>query len=194
MAKRRRDLVWGVKDKTLAVVGTTFRPKQAKKGNEDLESWLLRQLSPRINFTIHEFERDGVRMVVLAVQSADSTPVRFGGEEFIRVGSYKKKLKDFPKKERQLWQILSSTPEDWSARTVEEATLADLDKDALAFARARYRQKHPQQAGEADAWDDTTFLNKAKVLIGGKVTRTALLLLGTPESTHFLSPAQPRVT
>lgn len=75
-------------------------------------------------------------------------------------------------------------------QVVEGATLADLDLDALVFARIQYRQKHPQQAAEIDVWDDATFLNKAKVCVGGKVTRAALLLLGSAESAHRLSPAQ----
>jgi hypothetical protein len=54
-------------------------------------------------------------------------------------------LKDFPEKERRLWQILSASPEDWSAQIVEGGTIADLDPGALAFARVQYRQKHPQQ-------------------------------------------------
>lgn len=187
-------LVWGIEDSTNAIVGTTFRPKSAKKGNENLESWLLHQLSPRIDFTIHEFERDGKPVILFAVQAANSTPVRFGAEAYIRVGSYKKKLKDFPEKERRLWQILSESIEDWSVHVVEGATLADFDPDAVAFARVQYRQKHPQQAADVNAWDDATFLNKAKVCVGGQVTRTGLLLLGKPESAHHLSPAQTQIT
>jgi ATP-dependent DNA helicase RecG len=193
-SKRTGYIVWGIEDGTHAVLGTTFRPRRTKKGNEDLESWLLHLLSPRIDFTIHEFERNGVPVVLFAVQAANATPVRFGGEAYIRAGSYKKKLKDFPEKERRLWQILSESPEDWSAQVVEGATLADLDPDALAFARLQYREKHSQQAAEIGAWDDATFLNKAKVCIGGKVTRTAVLLLGKPESGHRLSPAQAQIT
>jgi ATP-dependent DNA helicase RecG len=192
--KRTGYLVWGIDDGTHAVLGTKFRPKQAKKGNEHLESWLLHQLNPRIDFTIHEFQRNGAPVVLFTVQAANSTPVRFGGEAYIRVGSYKKKLKDFPEKERRLWQILSASPEDWSAQVIERATLADLDPDALAFARVQYQQKHPQQAAEIDGWDDATLLNKAKVCVGGRVTRTALLLLGKPESVHLLSPAQAQIT
>ena len=50
------------------------------------------------------------------------------------------------------------------------------------------------QIADADTWDDTTFLNKAKLCLNGKITRTALLLLGKPESTHHLSPSQARIT
>ena len=136
--KRAGYVVWGIEDGKHSVVGTSFRPKQAKKGNEDLESWLLHQLNPRIDFTFYEFEQSGTPVVLLAVQAANSTPVRFGGEAYIRIGSYKKKLKDFPEKERRLWRILSESAEDWSAQIVEDATPADLDPEAVAFARLQY--------------------------------------------------------
>ncbi|MFM2125952.1 MAG: hypothetical protein RL328_2403, partial [Acidobacteriota bacterium] len=192
--KRRGYLVWGIEDGTHRVVGTLFQPKRKKVGNEELENWLLQRLSPRIDFTIHELDRDRTHVVLFEIQAANSSPVGFSGQRFIRVGSYKKVLKDFPEKERQLWKVLSGSNEDWSAQTVDGATLADLDPEAIAFARRQYREKHPQQAKEIDEWEDPTFLNKSKVLLGGKVTRTALLLLGKPDSANFLSPAQARIS
>ncbi len=192
--KRTGYVVWGIEDGTRSVVGTSFQPKTAKKGNEELENWLLRLLEPRIDFSIHEFEVDGKPIVLFAVQGANSRPVRFGGEEYIRVGSYKKKLKDYPEKERRLWQLLSNHNTDWSAQIVPSATIADLDRAALDFGRAQYRQKNLQNAAEIDAWDDVTFLNKAKVLIGGKVTHTAIVLLGKPETAAYIAPAQARIT
>ena len=192
--KRMGYMVWGIEDGTHAIPGTTFRPKLAKKGNENLENWLLHQLIPRIDFTIHEFERNGMPIVLFAVQAANSIPVRFGGEAYIRAGSYKKKLKDYPEKERRLWQILSESPEDWSAQIIEDAKLADLDPAAIKFARIQYRRKYPQQAKGSNAWEVATFLNKAKVCAGGKVTRAALLLLGKPESAYLLSPAEAHIT
>jgi predicted HTH transcriptional regulator len=103
-------LIWGVEDGTHRVVGTTFKPHQAKVGNEELESWLARLLHPRIDFRIQEFEHQGVPVVMFEVQACQHTPVRFKDHEFIRVGSYKKKLRDFPEKERALWALLSRTP------------------------------------------------------------------------------------
>ena len=47
---------------------------------------------------------------------------------------------------------------------------------------------------EIRSWDAITFLNKAKVTIQGKITRTAILLLGKPESDHFINPAQSKIT
>ena len=47
-------MVWGIEDGTKKVVGTTFKPRQAKKGNEELENWLMRSLHPQVNFKMHE--------------------------------------------------------------------------------------------------------------------------------------------
>ncbi len=192
--KRAGYIIWGVEDGTHAVVGTSFRPKTEKKGNEELENWLLRQLEPRIDFSIHEFEASGKPIVLFAIQAANSRPVQFRGVRFIRVGSYKKKLKEYAEKERTLWQLLSEPKSDWSARIVSDATVADLDRAALDFARAQYRLKNPRNAAAIDSWDDVTFLNKAKLLIGGNVTNAALVLLGKREATALVAPAQARIT
>src|SRR5690606_1043141 len=49
-------------------------------------------------------------VVVLEIARAFPHPVKFSGEEYIRVGSYKKKLKEYPEKERSLWRLLDKTP------------------------------------------------------------------------------------
>ena len=48
-------------------------------------------------------------------------------------------------------------------------------------------------ANDVDSWDDQTFLNKAKLTIKGKITRTAIVLLGRTESEHFISPAEAKI-
>lgn len=103
-------LVWGIDDATRAIVGTTFAPSQAKIGGEELENWLLRLLEPKIEFRFFTVTVDGHPLVLLKIGRAFRHPVRFQGQEFIRVGSYKKKLKDFPEKERALWRIFDQTP------------------------------------------------------------------------------------
>ena len=60
-------VVWGIRDKTHEVVGTSFKPSSSKKGNEDLENWLLRLLSPRLHFRWHEFEYEGLPVVLLEI-------------------------------------------------------------------------------------------------------------------------------
>ncbi len=101
-------LVWGIDDKTHEVTGTTFKPALKKTGGEELENWLLRLLSPKINFRFYEAEVEGKNVVVLEIARAFRHPVQFQGNEYIRIGSYKRKLKDFPDKERELWRIFDS--------------------------------------------------------------------------------------
>lgn len=103
-------LVWGVQNGDHAIVGTHFDPHAARVGNEELESWLLRLLEPKIDFRFFSVEIDGHSVVLLEIGRAVRHPVRFAGQGFIRVGTYKKKLKDYPEKERALWRIFDQTP------------------------------------------------------------------------------------
>jgi len=100
-------LVWGVQDETHQVLGTNINPRQRKIGNEEFENWLAYHLNPRVDFRFHDFEHDGKRVVMLRVQPAVGAPVTFSGVEWIRIGSIKKKLKDHPGRERDLWLALA---------------------------------------------------------------------------------------
>ena len=102
-------MVWGISDREHEIVGTNFKPRSKKVGNEELENWLLRLLEPRIEIRFSETVLEGCSVVVLGIERALRSPVQFRGQEFIRVGSYKKKLKDFPEKERALWRIFDQT-------------------------------------------------------------------------------------
>ena len=103
-------LVWGVHNDDHAIVGTHLDPHAARVGNEELESWLLRLLEPKIDFRFFRVEIEGHSVVLLEIGRAVRHPVRFSGQEYIRVGTYKKKLKDYPEKERALWRIFDQTP------------------------------------------------------------------------------------
>jgi predicted HTH transcriptional regulator len=103
-------LVWGVEDVSHDVIGTSFSPGRSKKGNEELENWLLRLLNPKIHFCFVEFNVDGKQVSMLEIPRAAHQPVQFQGIEYIRVGSYRQKLKDYPEKERELWRIFDVTP------------------------------------------------------------------------------------
>lgn len=102
-------LVWGIDDKTRSVVGTHVDPARAKVKGQELENWLLQLLTPKINFRFLQIEVDGRPVVLLEIDRAHTQPVRFQGEEYIRIGSYKKKLKEHPAKERELWRLFDRT-------------------------------------------------------------------------------------
>jgi predicted HTH transcriptional regulator len=111
-------LDWGIDDKTHEIIGTSLDPDTARKGAEELESWLLRLLQPRIDFGFQKTQIEGKPVVVLQIGKAFRHPVQFAGVEYLRIGSYKKKLKDFPEKERELWKVFEESPfEDCPAET-----------------------------------------------------------------------------
>lgn len=121
-------VLWGVKDDTREAVGTAFKPKQTKKQNEDLENWLVRLLSPRLHIQFFEVVHEDKRVVVLEIPRAHGKPVQFQGIEYIRVGSYRQKLKDYPNLEQELWHVFQTTPfeELIALSRVDAATVLSL--------------------------------------------------------------------
>lgn len=103
-------LIWGIEDESHTIIDTTFKPSSQKVGNEALENWLLRSLTPKIDFTFHPVTVDGKQVVLLEIPRAQHSPVQFKGIEYIRIGSYTKKLKDHPERERNLWRVFEQTP------------------------------------------------------------------------------------
>lgn len=118
-------LVWGVENESHKLVGTTFKPSREKVGNQELELWLLLHLSPRIDFKFHSGQIDGANVVLLEIPAARHTPIRFKENEFIRVGSNKKKLKDFPEKESTLWNLFREN------RFEHDIALTDVSVDEV---------------------------------------------------------------
>jgi ATP-dependent DNA helicase RecG len=184
-------LIFGVTDKPpRQIVGTKY--KLDRPSLDALKKQIADHTSLRVTFEeIHELMLSKGRVLMFEIPPAlRGTPTSWKGHCYGREGESIGAL-NAHEREQFRKQV---TPEDWSAQVVENASLADLDPEAIAFARTQYRKKHAGRAAEMDAWDDVTFLNKAKVCIGGKVTRAALLLLGKEEAAHFLSPAQVQIT
>lgn len=177
-------LYFGVEDNTLELKGTTFNPQKTKaKGSQDLELFLRQYVTPKINFTIEEFyATDGKRFVVFTIPAAKGEPTNFQGTPWVRVDSSVTELTPYVDWIRQIY----NSTVDWSAVVVPEATIDDLDDEAIAVARKGFYERFPDKADDAKSWDDATFLDKAKITINGNITRTALLLLGKEESAHYL--------
>ena len=173
LGKPRAYLVFGVEDGTHAVVGTAFDPlaEVAKAGGPLLPLWLHLGLQPNVGFEIHAFSHHGQRVVLFEVFPAFDRPIKFYGTAYVRNGTSKTELARYPEKERALWNRRL----DWSAQVCEQAMLADLDPAAIAKARTEFATKNPRQADALATWDDTTFLNKAKLTVHGQITHAALL-------------------
>lgn len=197
-------LVWGVADATHEVIGTSFDPFSAKvEGNQSLIMWLQRMTTPKADFTFHQAQHSIGTVVMLEIHPARTAPVAFQNIRYIRIDSHKTKLGEHSDKEARLWEVLGQKA-DWSGELVAGATLDDLSQEAIEMARKRLVEyllkserdveRHEQIRHEASGWDVPTLLNKAKLTKQGRITRSALLLLGKDESAHFLAPADTKIS
>ena len=180
-------LVLGVKnDRT--IVSTIINDNQLNEYKNEL----AQHTSPRLSFDKTErVEKDGKTVILCKIPAApQGRPVSWKGHYYGRNGESLGALSD-----REFDIIrMQNKAFDWSAQIIHAATLADLSKEAIDFARKQYIEKNKKNGQEILQWDDDTFLNKAKVTIQGKITRAAILLLGKPESDHFISPAQAKIS
>lgn len=182
-------LVFGVEDKRKSIIGSNFRT--AKKDLHNLKKEIADQTTNRITFIeIHELNLPEGRVVMFQIPSAPrGMPVAFQGHYYARDNESLGSL-NIEEIERIRKQIVE---QDWSAEICPDATIADLDSDAIAEARENYKIKFPSKVAEVNAWNDITFLNKAKITIQGKITRAAIILLGKEEAEHFGSPADIKI-
>jgi len=98
-------LVWGIKDKTKEVVGTTINFNKEING-EPYKHYLARKLKPSIPFEVKEFEYQKRRIVIVIVPAAKSVITKYNGIDYIRIGSSKEKLSNFPEYDIKLNNIL----------------------------------------------------------------------------------------
>ncbi|PRD57045.1 RNA-binding domain-containing protein [Sphingobacterium gobiense] len=185
-----RDSAWlilGVKD-TRKIVGTKITDKQLNEYKQEIS----KHTSPKCNFLQdHRISTSNGEVILLELPAASKGyPVSWKGHWYGRDGESLVALHDF-EYERIKRQL---DTEDWSADIVSSATLDDLSPEAIAFARIQFKEKHPRLKDEIDRWSDSVFLDKAKLTIKGKITNTAILLLGKSESEHLISPAVARIT
>lgn len=186
-------LIFGVKDKPVPrpVVGSNYRASSRPK-LDSLKAEIANKTTNRITFTeIYELNYPEGRVVIFQIPAAPrGFPIAFEGHYYGRDGEEIGAL-NIVEVETIRKQVVHL---DWSAKIVPEATINDLDGEAIVKAREEYKKKNPSKVNDCDKWDDVTFLNKAKVTIQGKITNTALLLLGKEESVHFLKPAIAKIS
>ncbi len=176
-------LVFGVHDKTREILGTTY--KNSMKSLQKLKYDLSQHTTDRNTFRdIHELEVEGKRVLMFQIPAAPrGIPMAWQGHFYARRGESLAAL-DMNKYEEIRRQMVN---EDWSKQIADGATIADLDEKAIMKAREGYKEHYPNQKKEVDSWSDEVFLNKAKITIEGKITHAAILLLGKPESLHFIN-------
>jgi len=101
-------MIWGIHDETHEIIGTEFDQYTRKVKGQEMESWLRTQLSKNADFEFDSVLMNGKKVVVLIIRKALYQPVSFKKADYIRIGSYTKKLSDNPAKQAQLWDRLRS--------------------------------------------------------------------------------------
>jgi len=182
-------LIFGIRDKDHSIVGSQYRSNRSDL--DSLKGEIACKTTNRITFIeIYELMEPEGRVVLFQIPAAPrGIPISFEGHYYGRDGEALAPL-NLEKIERIRSQ---SAAHDWSAGIIPDASLDDLDPQALAVARANFKSKFPDKALDVEGWDDITFLNKAKLTNKGKITRTAILLLGREESEHYLNPSEAKI-
>jgi len=188
--KQEAWLIFGIEDKNKTIVGSLYRQNN-RPHLDSLKAEVADKTTNRITFIeIYELSLPEGRVVMFQIPAAPrGIPVAWEGHYYGRDGE---DLSPLNMEEYDRIRAQSALA-DWSAAICHDAKLSDLDTAAIAKARENYKNKYPDQAADVDTWNDTTFLNKAKVTIKGKITRAAILLLGKPESEHFITPAEAKI-
>lgn len=100
--------VWGIDNGSHEIVGTGYDLQSLKKGNQELENWLRYLLSDHADFEFQKVNMEGKTVGVLTIKAAENLPVAFEKQEYIRIGSYTKLLKEFPAVQARLWNKLQN--------------------------------------------------------------------------------------
>jgi ATP-dependent DNA helicase RecG len=185
-------LIFGINDHTHEVEGTKFRFQNRKEGNSELELWIRRLLAPSIKFEFFPCNYKDFYLEVFQIPASVGEPTHFKNTPYIRFGSSLTELRKYP----QYIKAIYNSQDDWSAKIVENATIKDLDTGALSLAREKFKEKMAGKPffDDIDRWSDETFLDKAKITINGRITNTAIILLGKPESAHYILPSVAQIT
>lgn len=188
------DLVIGVHDKTLEIVGTDTY-------NYDKQKAILRLTERCVNLStedlyIDEFITDDTNRKVWVIHIPKHLPKR---PVFAHNKAWQRIEDSLVEMITERMSTILDEPifseTDWSAQIVSDATIDDLDEVAIAKARMMFKKVHSRiPEAEVNAWTVETFLSKCGIMKNGGITRAAIILLGKYESAFKLRPAVVQVT
>lgn len=185
-------LVIGVKDETLEIVGTDTYNYDRQKAILRLTERCVNLPSEGLDIEYFTTEDSNKKVLVIHIpKHHPKLPIYAHGKAWQRIEDSLVEIK-----RDRLNAILEENSQafDWSAEIIPDATLEDLEPEALKKARNEYKEVHPRLAEVSDEWDDMEFLCRAGVATKGKLTRAAILLLGKEISVHLIRPAVATIT
>lgn len=182
-------IIFGVDDKTHNVVGTNYC---LNNNFNNIKKQISDNTTDNVSFLeIYSILFRDKRIIMFQVPAAVGTPINWKGYPYGRTGESLVALDS-----RKIEQIKATANYDWTRKIIEKATINNLDKKAISVAREQFKVKNRGKdiANEIDKLSDIEFLNKAKVTINGKITKTAMLLLGKNEDDYLIDDYTPKIT
>lgn len=180
-------LVFGVRNNDRAIIGSNYRDAA---GLEKLKHEISLNTTGSISFIeIYEIypivNEEKKRVILFQIPAAAaSIPTGWNNHYYGRNGESLGALSI-----EELDRIRGQEKKDWSKQIIPDATIDCLDKEAIEVARRQYKEKmnKPHISEEIDKMTDEEFLTKIKLIINGKITNAALLLLGNEDFDYLFS-------
>lgn len=180
-------LVFGVRNKDKKIVGSNYRNSS---GLEKLKYEISLNTTGSISFIeIYEIfpvvDNEKKRVILFQIPAA-ATSIPTGWNDHY-YGRYGESLGALTIDEQD--RIRRQEKKDWSKQIIPDATINCLDNNAIAVAREQYKEKMNKShiSEEVDNMTDEEFLTKIKLIINGKITNAALLLLGNEDYDYLFS-------
>ena len=182
------NIIIGIEDKTLNIVGIQDFSDYTK---ENIKIRILGNCTNLISegFEVDEFTTSDTKKIVWIVKVPKHSfrlPVYAHKKAWQRIGD---SLVEMTKERLDTILNENLNKEDWTKIIIENATINDLDEEAIKKARIEFIKRTPKYSEEIESWDNAKFLNKAALTIRGKITRACFILLGKQEEAHFLDSA-----
>ena len=175
-------LVFGVDNKTKQIANTCYRDTQ---GLNTLKHEIAQNATGGITFIdIYEVYNGDDRIVMFKIPAAiTATPTAWKGHWYGRDGESLVALS-----QEEIDRIRGQVHRDWSKQLIENSNIERLDREAVQIARAGYKEKHNSDfiSAETDKMSDEEFLTKLKLIVSGKLTNAAMVLLGNPDHDNLL--------
>jgi len=182
-------LIFGVENKINPkigkrnIIGTDYKKGTLEKFKKEISD----KTNPKLTFDYVELFKENTngikkRIIIFIIPAGDRNIItEYDEHAYHRIGESAEKITLAKRKEIMNYYY------DWSAEIIKDATINDLDKEAIKIARKQYKEKKGNKISENfDTWTNKDFLYHANITNSSKITKTALLLLGKPESLHYL--------
>ena len=188
--KKEGWLIFGVTNQK-KVIGTHYREDG---GLQNLKKEIVNGTNERLTFMeIYEIKMNQKRVIVFQIPPAmRGIPTTWNGAAYAREDEH---ISPLPMDKVDL--IRSQIGVDWSKEIIEDAGMDDLDEEAVKYACELFIKKQKASKKSTEMLEKMSYsdiLNKGGILIKGKITNTALILLGKEESQYLFDGFLPRIT